>query len=143
MDINQVKNEALGIIDAAMTILNKFPGLDESSDNISVSFTTSLNPFTYLLELFKHTEGYDKLINILSKFIAFELPILEIAVKGILANTLKDMISCSVNPIITKDLLINGVVLSVDEISLIDSLRYSPLDARVGKYFYFENQYYF
>ena len=139
MDAKQAINETLGIIDAAMTILNKFPGLDESNSDFNISFTTALNPFAFLMELFKHTEGYDVLLNIIGKFIAYELPILEVAVKAILANTLKDMISCSVNPIITKDLLINGVVLSVDEISLIDSLRYSPLDQKVGKYFYFDN----
>ena len=136
-NIKQIKSEALATIDAAMSILNRFPDLNES--NTELSFNTSTNPFTFLMDLFKTTTGYNKLISILAKFISYELPILESAVKGILIAKLKDIISCSVNPFFTEDILKNGIVFNVEEIDIADVLKYSPYD-KVGKYFYFDTE---
>ena len=134
-NVKQIKNEALAIIDAALAILNKFPDLGEA--NTELSFDTSTNPFTFLMDLFKTTAGYNKLISILAKFISYELPIVEAAVKGVLIAKLKDIISCSVNPFFTQEILKNGIVLNVEEIDIADVLKYSPFDEEVGKYFYF------
>lgn len=136
-NIKQIKSEALATIDAAMSILNRFPDLNES--NTELSFNTSTNPFTFLMDLFKTTTGYNKLISILAKFISYELPVLEAAVKGILIAKLKDIISCSVNPFFTEDILKNGIVFNVEEIDIADVLKYSPYD-KVGKYFYFDTE---
>lgn len=134
-NIKQIKSKALATIDAAMSILNRFPDLNES--NTELSFNTSTNPFTLFMDLFKTTTGYNKLISILAKFISYELPILESAVKSILIAKLKDIISCSVNPFFTEDILKNGIVFNVEEIDIADVLKYSPYD-KVGKYFYFD-----
>ena len=136
-NIKQIKSETLATIDAAMSILNRFPDLNES--NTELSFNTSTNPFTFLIDLFKTTTGYNKLISILAKFISYELPVLEAAVKGILIAKLKDIISCSVNPFFTEDILKNGIVFNVEEIDIADVLKYSPYD-KVGKYFYFDTE---
>ena len=136
-NIKQIKSEALATIDAAMSILNRFPDLNNS--NTELSYNTSTNPFTFLMDLFKTTTGYNKLISILAKFISYELPILEAAVKGILIAKLKDIISCSVNPFFTEDILKNGIVFNVEEIDIADVLKYSPYD-KVGKYFYFDTE---
>ena len=136
-NIKQIKSETLATIDAAMSILNRFPDLNES--NTELSFNTSTNPFTFLMDLFKTTTGYNKLISILAKFISYELPVLEAAVKGILIAKLKDIISCSVNPFFTEDILKNGIVFNVEEIDIADVLKYSPYD-KVGKYFYFDTE---
>lgn len=136
-NIKQIKSETLATIDAAMSILNRFPDLNES--NTELSFNTSTNPFTFLMDLFKTTTGYNKLISILAKFISYELPVLETAVKGILIAKLKDIISCSVNPFFTEDILKNGIVFNVEEIDIADVLKYSPYD-KVGKYFYFDTE---
>ena len=136
-NIKQIKSETLARIDGAMSILNRFPDLNES--NTELSRNTSTNPFTFLMDLFKTTTGYNKLISILAKFISYELPVLEAAVKGILIAKLKDIISCSVNPFFTEDILKNGIVFNVEEIDIADVLKYSPYD-KVGKYFYFDTE---
>lgn len=136
-NIKQIKSKVLATIDAAMSILNRFPDLNES--NTELSFNTSTNPFTLFMDLFKTTTGYNKLISILAKFISYELPILESAVKSILIAKLKDIISCSVNPFFTEDILKNGIVFNVEEIDIADVLKYSPYD-KVGKYFYFDTE---
>ena len=137
-NIKQIKSETLATIDAALSILNKFPELDET--NIELSFNTSTNPFTFLMDLLKTTSGYDKIISILGKFIAWELPVVEAAVKALLIAKLKDIISCSVNPFLTEDILRNGIVFNVEEIDIADVLKYSPFDQKVGKYFYFDTE---
>ena len=135
-NIQQVKNEALSIIDSAMTILNKFPDLDQT--DVSLSFGSSLNPLPFLMDLFKRTKGYNAVLNIVAKFISYELPIIEAGVKGVLIAKLKDIISCSVNPFFTKEILENGIVFNVEEIDIADVLRNSPFDTKVGKNFYFD-----
>ena len=134
-NVKQIKSEALATIDAAISTLNRYPDLGEA--NTELSFNTSTNPFQFLMDLFKTTAGYNKLINILGKFIAFELPVVEAAVKALLIAKLKDIISCSVNPFFTEDILRDGIVFNAEEIDIADVLKYSPFDKKVGKYFYF------
>lgn len=134
-NVKQIKSETLATIDAAMSILNRFPDLGES--NTELSFNTTTNPFTFLMDLFKTTTGYNNLIRIIAKFIAYELPVVEASVKAVLIAKLKDIISCSVNPFLTEEILRNGVVFNIDEIDIADVLKYSPLDKKIGNYFYF------
>ena len=134
----QRKKETLAIVDAAMTIANKFPELQETDTELS--FNISTNPFTFLMDLFKSTSGYDKTISIIGRFIAKGLPLLEASVKALLIAKLKDIISCSVNPFFTDEILREGIVFNVEEIDIADILKYSPLDSKVGKFFYFDNE---
>ena len=134
-NIKEVKRQTLATIDAAMSILNKFPDLEEA--NVELSFNTSTNPFTFLMDLLKSTSGYNKIISILSKFISWELPAVEATIKALLIAKLKDIISCSVNPFFTEEILREGVVFNAEEIDIADVLKYSPFDKKLGKYFYF------
>lgn len=135
-NIQDVKNEALATIDGALAILQKFPDLNQT--DISLSYGTSLNPLPFLIDLFKRTAGYNVLINIISKLIAFNIPIIDAGVKGVLIAKLKDIISCSVNPFFTEEILTNGIVFNAAEIDIADVLKYSPFDEEVGQYFYFD-----
>lgn len=134
-NIKETKDNAIAIIDAALAILNKFPPLDET--NTTLSFNTSTNPFDFLMDLFKSTSGYNILLKILSKFIVYELPAVEIAVKGVLLSNLKNILSCSINPFISHELLRDGIIFDLNQIDLTDTLRYSPLSPK-GKYYYFD-----
>jgi len=134
-NVKQIKSDTLATIDAAMSIVNKFPKLWEA--NTELSFNTSTNPFELLMDLLKSTEGYNNIINILSKYIAYSIPVLEASVKTILITKLKDIISCSVNPFFTEEILRDGIVLNIEEIDIADTLKYSPFDDEVGKFFYF------
>lgn len=134
-NIKQTKDKALATINAALAILNKFPDLGEA--DISLSVNASMNPFEFLLDLFKNTAGYNFIIELLARYIAYEIPVLEAAVKAFLISQLKDMLSCSVNPFLTEEILKNGVAICLDDIDIADVLKYSPFDDKVGKYFYF------
>ena len=88
------------------------------------------------MDCFKGTVGYDVLINIISTFISTELPALEVAVKGVLLTNIKNLLTCSLNPFITDDILREGIVFDLSQIDITDKLRYSPISQK-GKYYYF------
>ena len=134
-NVKQVKDDALAIINAALTILDKFPDL--GSANVGLSVNTSTNPFTFLMDAFKNTTGYDTLIRILSNFIVVALEPLELTIKGILLSNIKNLISCSINPFIPDDLLRDGIVFDLRQLDITDMLKTCPIDPKIGKYFYF------
>lgn len=134
-NVKQVKDDALAVINAALTIVERFPNL--SSTNTLLSLDTSTNPFTFLMDAFKNTAGYDILIRILSNYIVYGLDALEIAVKGILLTNVKNLISCSINPFISDDLLREGIVFDLRQLDITDLLQTCPLDPKIGQYFYF------
>lgn len=141
-DIQKIKNEAIATIDAALTILNRFPEFDET--NTSLSYNTSFNPFDFLMDLFKSTMGYDKFVQFVADIIVLELPAIEIAVKTVLLTNFKNLISCTLNPIISDEVLRNGFTFNLEEIDILGILNYSPISPKIGnlnlnpgKYFYF------
>lgn len=134
-NIKQVKDDALAVINGALTIIDKFPSLN--STNTLLSLDTSTNPFTFLMDAFKNTAGYDTLIRILSNFIVYELDAVELAVKGILMSNVKNLISCSINPYIPDDLLREGIVFDLRQLDITDLLQTCPTDPKIGQYFYF------
>lgn len=133
-NIKKTKDDALAIINAALTILERFPEFDET--NTSLSINTSTNPFTFLMDLFKTTAGYNVFLKIISSYIAFALPALELTVKGILLSNIKNLLTCSLNPFISNELLKNGIVFDLRSLDVMNMLQYSPFH-KVGKYYYF------
>lgn len=133
--IKETKDEALAIINAAQTILNNYPDLDIT--DISLSSNVSVNPFPFLMDILKNTQGYDYVINLLSQYIATALPPLEIAIKGVLLSNVKNLISCSINPFISEELLRNGITFDLKQIDITNLLTTCPLDSKIGKYYYF------
>ena len=140
-NIRKIKQDAIAAIDAALVILDRYPEFDET--NVNLSYNSSFNPFEFLMDVFKSTVGYDKLIDIISYFIAIELPAVEIAVKGILLTNIRNLISCSLNPLISDDVLLNGFSFDLKSLDLMNILDYCPLRSRtnepvnIGKYYYF------
>ena len=128
-------DETLGIINSALTILNKYPALDNARE--SIDFQSSINPLSFLMKLFKSTSGYNFVIKIIARFVAYQLPVIENAIKALLLAQLKDMLSCSVNPLLAKKIIKEGIVFNINEIDVSDLLKYSPFDKKVGNYFYF------
>ena len=136
-NLQQKKSEALATIDAALSILNKFPQIEQT--NTQLSFNTSSNPFPFLLEALKNTAGYNILIRITSNFLVTALPIMEITIKGVLLANIKNLLSCSINPFISDEVLRDGIVFDLEQIDLTDTLKYCPT-SNVGQYYYFDNK---
>lgn len=134
----ETKQDAMSKVNSVMAALNLYPKLDPT--NTQLSFSPSANPVDLLIDFFKTTKGYDWLIDTVSKFIAFELPALELAVKGVLLSNIRIMLSCSVSPIITQKMINDGIVIDLDKTDVLNIFSYSPLNKsqdNPGKYYYF------
>lgn len=135
-NLQNTKANTLSVINSAITILDKMPALDQTST--IYSYNESSNPFEFLIDIFKSTTGYDELINIISKFIAVGLPALEAAVKAVLLSNIKNLLNCAINPIISDELLMDGVVFDLKQIDVMGMLYYCPLDdTHIGQRYYF------
>ena len=134
-NVKQMVNDVLGTINGALAILDKIPKLEESDGNFE--FGMNVSPFALILEVLKNTKGYDYILDIISGFLIFALPELEVALKSLLMLNLKGLITCSLNPIIPNDLLKNGIVFDLKEIDIFNMLSYCPLDSGNGDNYYF------
>ena len=129
----------MGNINTALAILNDVPTFDLTSD-MSISYNKSINPLELLIDIAKGTVGYDWVIRTIGYILVAGIVPLEIAVKTILLTHIKNMFSCSLNPIISDELLKNGIAFDIDQIDLLDTLKFSPIDPKRGKYYYFDNK---
>lgn len=134
----QTKQEAMSKINGVMAALNQYPDLNTT--NTLFSYSNSTNPMDLLVDFFKTTKGYDWLITAISKFIAVGLPVLELSVKTILLTNIRTILSCSTNPLITEQMIQEGVVFNLNRVDLFNMFKYSPLNRKKdnpGKYLYF------
>ena len=134
----ETSRDVMSKVNSVIAALDSYPEL--SSTNTQSSFSMSANPIGLFVDFFRLTKGYDWLINTISKFISYGLPALELAVKGVLLSNIKNMLSCSVNPIITENMINNGIVFDINQIDLLNIFSFSPLDKRtdnLGRYYYF------
>jgi hypothetical protein len=93
-----------------------------------------------MVDFFRTTKGYDWLITAISKFIGWTLPVLELAVKSVLLTNIRTMLSCSTNPLITEQMIQEGVMFNLNRVDLFQMFKYSPLNKKrdnPGKYYYF------
>ena len=134
----QTKEDVMGKINGIIAALNSYPTLQTT--NTQLSFSASANPIDLLVDFFKMTQGYDYVIEKVSEYVAVALPALELAVKGVLLSNIRIMLSCSINPFITENMIKNGVVFNINEIDLLNIFNYSPLNQNPdnpGRYYYF------
>ena len=134
-NLKQAKSIAFASISAAQTILEKYPNLLTTDSFLSIN--ASANPFDFLIDLIKTAGGYDNLIKLLSKFLTVELEVIELAVKTILKTSFRKIIACGINPMVSYDLIKNGIWFDLSQLDPTGQLIVNPLDAKIGKYFYF------
>ena len=137
-DVRRTKEEAMAKVNAMMTALRLYP--DVNNTGSGSSFNMGISPIDLLVDFFKSTKGYDWLINTVAKYIAYGLPALEVGVKGILLTNIQTMLSCSIKPIITREMIDKGVTFDLNKIDLFNMFSYSPLDKNElnpGRYYYF------
>ena len=120
--LSKEKEALLAELDAIVTLVESSGGI-EMFDNISASFS----PMELLLSLLERLGvTYDELVDFLAKYIVEIIPILEIAVKGLLLAKLKSNIDCNLDPRIPKQYreLIGGITTSplLGELSIYDNI---------------------
>jgi uncharacterized protein YozE (UPF0346 family) len=142
--LNDTLKKTLGKIDGAMTALNSYPTLEDAVLNkaqeyankyLGKLFPTQLD---FSKEILEHLVGTDVLINIVSGFLTYALPEVEIALKAALLANMNNLGSgCIIDPIIYEKAIKEGIIFDLRQIDLIDKLSISPLDKKLGQYYYF------
>lgn len=144
-DKKRVKlQETLTSIDMVLAALNAYPSLEdaildrvqgEANKFLGQFFPTQLD---FSKEILEHLVGTDALIDIVSKFLTYELPAVEIALKSALLANMNNLgTNCTIDPFIYEKAIKEGIVFDLKQIDLIDKLTISPLDRKIGQYYYF------
>ena len=129
-------------INAMLSVLNGVTPLSVEKTTGGISVT--LNPFQFVVSILQRIAGYDRIIEFLTEIVAYGLPVLEDSMKITLVESLKDLFSCSVNPIIGETLIREGIVLDLSTIDLMNILDKCPLGTENevlkinGSFFYFD-----
>ena len=140
-NFKQRAKDALSYVNVLMNYFST-GGFEKASIDVSVS------PLDFLLSIIGQTGNYDLVREWLAKYIVYELPVLEVAVKTVLITYMKDFISCSTDPMIpyylrkqyhagyTQENLERGVSIPLSSIDLFGMLDVSPFtDEGLYKYF--------
>lgn len=137
-DVRLMKERSLATIDAANTILQNYPKFKSTNTDRSLTlFSTSTDPLSFIIDIIKHTEGYDALLDTIAKYLVYGVEPLEVAVKALIIAHLKNFLSCSINPYITDELLREGIAFNLGSLDLTNMLEMCPLDPLDGKHYYF------
>lgn len=126
----KIKTNALASVDTAIHIAQRMPEVDENNNqNIDFSYNNSINPFPFLLDLLRRFCGYNYMIKIIARFIAYSLPAVEIAVKAALLANLKNLLYCTIDPRFkNNEVLRSGITVDLDDIDVLHTLQYCPLN---------------
>lgn len=142
--LQKTLTETLSQIDGAMASLDSYPELEdavlsrvqgEANKFLGKIFPTQLD---FAKEVLEHLVGTNVLIDIVSSFLTTALPEVEIGLKAALLANMNNLGSgCTIDPIIYEKAVKEGVLFDLKQIDLVDKLSVSPLDKKIGKYYYF------
>lgn len=151
-DIKGLQQETMALIDTSKALVDKVLNIVKLVDvNPSLSNSFSTNPIGFLLGILRQLGvKQEDLLKFLTNILVWVAPSMEYAVKGILLSNLKNMVSCSSDPMIpekyrkankqiadsadsTEDY---GIEIDVRSIDFNNKLSVCPLDDN-GKLMYF------
>lgn len=136
--------ETLSSLDAVLAALSAYPNLEDAllekaqgelNKYMGQLFPTQLD---FAKDILEHLVGTDVLIEIISKFLTVALPGVEVSMKtALLANMQNLGTNCTIDPFIYEKAIKEGVIFDLRQIDLYDKLTVSPLDKKIGQYYYF------
>lgn len=136
--------DTLSSIDSVLAALNSYPNLEnallektqgEINKYLGQFFPTQLD---FAKDILEHLVGTDALIEIVSKFLTVALPGVEVGLKAALLANMQNLgASCTIDPFIYEKAIKEGILFDLRQIDLYDKLTVSPLDKKIGQYFYF------
>lgn len=128
MGSTKIQQGANAVADTINAILSVLDGITPFLEN-PAQLNATLNPYQYIMSLLHRVAGYERVVNFLSETMVYGLPMIEDAAKISLIKSLKDLFSCSVNPLISRDLIDKGVVLDLGKIDLLNIMNRCPLES--------------
>lgn len=142
--LQKTLTESLSQIDGAMAALDAYPDLEDAllskTQGLANKYLGKLFPtqLDFAKEVLEHLVGTDVLIEIVSDFLTVALPEVEVGLKAALLANMNNLGSgCTIDPIIYEKAIKEGIIFDLKQIDLIDKLSVSPLDKKLGQYYYF------
>ena len=136
--------ETLSSLDAVLTALDSYPNLEDAllektqgelNKYMGKLFPTQLD---FAKDILEHLVGTDVLIEIVSKFLTVALPGVEVSLKSVLLANMQNLgTNCTIDPFIYEKAIKEGIMFDLRQIDLYDKLTVSPLDKKIGQYYYF------
>ncbi len=143
----KARQSAESVSSSINAMLSVLDGVTPSSvSNTYGGLTLTLNPFQFVMAILQRIAGFDRIVEFLSETVVYGLPSLESTMKIALLDSMKDLFSCSINPIIGETLINEGVVLDLSSIDLLNVLDRCPLGTENeqgknnGSFFYFDTE---
>lgn len=126
MPILDQKRNLFGKI-ASLNVLNEGYPILSTIDSLR-SISNSLNTTDFLIDLTTSLIGFDELRNHVINTIVYDLDDIEVLIKNAIKRQLKEMVSCSVNPLIPIWLQHgnSGVTTTVPNIDFYDTMKIDP-----------------
>ena len=153
--VQKAKDDVLSVINAFVTMCDNFTSEEMNTRTLT---DDGNNPFNFLVNLSVSLGVFDKLPEWLEKFLIYEIPALELSMKGILINTLISKISCLNDPRIPNKFRLtnnpsnfdvgetsanystHGMLVDLNAIDYMSMLDKSPFSDQ-GKNLYFGTKY--
>lgn len=142
--LQKTLTESLSQIDGAMAALDAYPDLEDAllskAQGLANKYLGKLFPtqLDFAKEVLEHLVGTDALIDIVSDFLTVALPEVEVGLKAALLANMNNLgHGCTIDPIIYEKAIKEGIIFDLKQIDLIDKLSVSPLDKKLGQYYYF------
>jgi hypothetical protein len=126
MSVLDQKNKIMGNIAALNVINERLPKFDIKNSFSSINNKT--NSIDFLLDLVQSLIGYQELKGNIIDVITRKLPEIELQIKKVLKQDLKEYVSCGVNPSIPTWLSSNGsgIELKLSNIDFFDTMKTDP-----------------
>lgn len=138
MNVKKTEDNALNAIHSALTILEDNDKYTDISNDSGFNFNVNISPFDLILEIVRMCgvdtdevkDGvngvYDIVIGWICEFLQDYIPILDSSVKGLLTTSLRNLLNCTLNPIISEEVLTYGILFDLKEVDIFNHLYTTP-----------------
>ena len=99
----------------------------------------SKNLIDTLLDIYKQLGGYKEMIETIEDILVKKLSEIELIIKSTIKTSLKQIISCGIEPTITEKLTLTGVTFTIKNIDPLNILTTDPISDN-GQLLYFDNE---
>jgi len=136
VSISKQKNSIFGGIAALKTISEQ--SLIKLNGKKNSTIGEANNIMSSLLEIFNQLGGYNDLIQTIENILIKRLSDIENTIKGSIKTSIKQIISCGIEPTITPELVSTGVTFNLKNIDPLSLLTINPKSDN-GELVYFDN----
>lgn len=133
-NLKDVKSDVFGTINSFRVLVNDYPKL--KTNNSYSSINNSNDPIDFIIDLFNSLGGIEDLQSILTDILVNQLDQIEAEVKESVKSSIKEYISCNIEPSVTDENIRNGIDIPLKDVDLFNQMRKSPLDDDGGLYYF-------